>query len=155
MTLGMQLRRWPNLYFLTLLNGGGKMLGRVSPVAVLFFLLTSGLGAQANGPTPRLRGPRLVADSALLALLPSARFALGPDLPQPVTLRFDPFTHDARQGAVSARPSMPEHAELPRCPMPVQRTDSTRDRMPVATPDSTKEYFIRVAPPGCVAKDAR
>jgi hypothetical protein len=131
------------------------MLGRVSSAAVLFLLLTSALGAQATGSTARLRAPSPVADSALLALLPSVRIAVGSDLPQSVNFRFDPFTCEARKEPASARPSLAERAELPRCPMPVQRADSTHDPMPVAAPDSTKKYFILVAPPECVAEDAR
>jgi hypothetical protein len=131
------------------------MLGRISSAFALFLLLAPALGAQAGERSPRLSAPSPVADSALLALLPSARFAVGPDRPQPVNFRFDPFTREARQDAASARASLPERAELPRCAMPVQRADSARDTMPVATPDSTKKYLILVAPPGCVANDAR
>jgi hypothetical protein len=131
------------------------MLGRISSAIGLFLLLAPALGAQAAERLPRLRAPRPVADGALLALLPSARFAIGPDAPQPVNFRFEPFTREARREAASARPKLPERAELPRCSMPVQRADSTHDTMPVATPDSTKKYFILVAPPGCVVKDAR
>lgn len=126
------------------------MLGRISSAAALFLLLAPALGAQAGAWTPTLRAPRPVADSALLALAPSARFAVGADVPQPVNFHFDPFTRESRQDAASARPALPERAELPHCPMPVQRTDSTHDPMPAATPDSTKKYFILVAPPGCI-----
>jgi hypothetical protein len=126
------------------------MLGRISSAMALFLLLAPALGAQTAEPSPRLRAPRPVADSAFVALLPSARFADGPDVREPVSFRFDPFARESREDAASARPSLPEHEELPRCPMPVQRADSTHDTMPVATPDSTKKYFILVAPPGCI-----
>jgi hypothetical protein len=60
------------------LNRGGHMLGRTSLAAGLLVLLAPVLGAQATTkPTPRLRAPRLAADNALLALLPSARLARG------------------------------------------------------------------------------
>lgn len=132
------------------------MLSRISLAAGLLVLLAPAVGAQATTePTPRLRAPRPVADSALLAVLPSVRFADGHGLPARVTLRFDPFTREARQRAASALKSLPEPAELPRCPMPVQRADSTHDPMPVATPDSTKKYLILHAPPGCVADSSR
>ncbi len=131
------------------------MLGRISSAAALFLLVAPALGAQAAERSPRLRAPRPVADGALVALLPSARFAVGQDVREPVSFRFDPFTRESREDAAQVRPSLPERAESPRCPMPVERGDSTHDTMPVATPDSTKKYFILVAPPGCVAEDAR
>jgi hypothetical protein len=37
----------------------------------------------------------------------------------------------------------------------LERADSIHDPMPVATPDSTKQYFIAVAPPGCVVDASR
>lgn len=127
------------------------MLSRFSSAIALFLLLGPAVGAQAAE-----RSPRPVADGALLALLPRARFAVRNDVPRSVNFRFDPFTRESRrEDAALPRPSSSERAELPRCPMPVQRADSTHDTMPVATPDSTKKYFILVAPPGCVAQDAR
>jgi hypothetical protein len=120
---------------------------------VLLILLAPALGAQEAERAPRLRAPNAVADSVLLALLPSARFSAGPDAPRSVSFGFDPFTRESRRDSVSVRPSSPMRAELPRCSMPVQHADSTHDTMPVATPDSTKKYFILVAPPGCLAKN--
>ncbi|HEU6451836.1 MAG TPA: hypothetical protein VFT57_10475 [Gemmatimonadaceae bacterium] len=131
------------------------MLGRISSAAALLLLLAPALGAQATERSPRLRSPRPVADGALLALLPPARFVVGPDVREPVSFRFDPFTRESREDAAQVRPSLPERSRVPRCPMPVQRSDSTHDPMPVATPDSTKKYVILVAPPECVAEDAR
>ncbi|HET7552946.1 MAG TPA: hypothetical protein VFK04_16750 [Gemmatimonadaceae bacterium] len=132
------------------------MLGRTSSAAGLLLLLAPALGAQATTEaTPRLRAPRLATDSAVVTPLLPVRLADVPGSIPAVNLRFDPFTREARKAAVSERPSLPEPATLPRCPMPVERSDSSHDPMPVATPDSTTKYFIRVAPPGCVVESSR
>lgn len=132
------------------------MVSRISLSVGLLVLLAPALGAQATMErTPRLRSPRLVPDSASLALLYATHRAAEPDVPAPVILHFDPFTPKSREAGQSASPSSRDLRALPGCPMPVHRVDSARDSMPVAPPDSTKKYFILVAPPGCVAEALR
>ena len=132
------------------------MIGRISLAAGLLAIFAPVLGAQpATGSRPTLRAPRLIPDSALLSLSRIPRYADGYEQPARVRLRFEPFTSQSRDESASA-PRLPTRVtELPRCPMSVQRADSTHDPMPVAIPDSTKKYFIRVAPTGCVAEDTR
>jgi hypothetical protein len=135
------------------------MVSRISLAVGLLGLLAPALGAQATiETTPRVRLPRLLLDSASLALSYTAPLVAGPDAPAPVSLRFAPFTRESREGGdggAQALPSLPTLKELPQCPMPVQRVRSVPDSMPVATPDSTTKYFILVAPPGCVAEPSR
>ena len=135
------------------------MVSRISLAVGLLGLLAPALGAQAMvETTPRMRLPRLLLDSASLALSHAAPQVAGPDVPAPVHLHFAPFTRESREsgeGGARALPAMPTPKVLPHCPMPVQRVRSVPDSMPVATPDSTKKYFILVAPPGCVAEAAR
>ena len=132
------------------------MVSRISLAVGLLGLLAPALGAQATTePTPILRSPRLLPDSASLALLYATHRAAEPDVPVPVILRFDPFTPESHEAGPSAHPSPRDLRALPGCPMPVHRIDSARDSMPVAPSDSTKKYFILVAPPGCVAEAPR
>jgi len=132
------------------------MLGRILAAAGFVVLFAPVLVAQpTTGSIPGMRAPRLAVDSALSARLPPVRLADGADLPVKVNLRFEPFTPQSRRNGASALPSAPEPAELPRCWMPVERGDSTHDRMPVSAPDSTKKYFILVAPPQCVVEASR
>lgn len=132
------------------------MVSRISLAIGLLGLLAPALGAQSTTESgPALRSPRLVSESALLSLLPSARLAARPDMPAPVKLRFDPFTRESREAAPLVSPPSRDLRALPICSMPVQRADSSHDPMPTAAPDSTKKYFIRVAPPECVVEVSR
>ncbi len=120
-------------------------------------LLAPALGAQtARAPEPAVRLPALrpSVGGELHASLPAVQFADRAGIPARVTLRFDPFTREARQRTKLAVPSSSssDAAARPRCEMPVQRADSSHDRMPVAVPDSSVKYFILVTPPGCVTK---
>ena len=132
------------------------MVSRISFALGLLVLLAPALAAQATTePAPGLRPPRLNTDSVFVSFLPTAPRAVDAGLVAPRTLRFDPFAHAPRADDAAAAPSLPDVSALPRCTMPVQRADSIHDPMPIATPDSAEEYFIRVAPPGCVAEPSR
>ena len=132
------------------------MVGRISLALGLLVLLDSALGAQAaTESTPRLRPPELVADGALVSLLPTVPLAARRSLPAGPHLRFDPFTREQSADRASAAPPLPARTALPRCAMPVRRVESILDSIPVATPDSGREYTILVAPPGCVAEPSR
>ena len=135
------------------------MVSRISLAVGLLGLLAPAVGAQTTiEPTARMSFPRLLLDSTSLAFSYAAPRAAEPDVPAPVRLHFAPFTRESREsgeGGARALPAMPTPKVLPHCPMPVQRVRSVPDSMPVATPDSTKKYFILVAPPGCVAEAAR
>ena len=132
------------------------MIGRISLAAGLLALFTPVLGAQTTtGWRPTLRAPRLIPDSASLSLSRASPMANRYEPPAGTRLRFEPFTAEHRNEGVSApRPSASMTA-LPRCPMPVERRDSTNDSMPVAKPDSTRKYSILVAPPQCIVDPAR
>jgi hypothetical protein len=130
------------------------MIGRISLAAGLLALFTPVLGAQTTtGFRPTMRAPRLIPNGASLSR--TSPIVNGFEVPAQTQLRFEPFTAEHRgEGVSSSLPSARVMA-LPHCPMPVERRDSTNDRMPVAEPDSTRKYSILVAPPQCIVDAAR
>lgn len=132
------------------------MIGRISLAAGLLALFAPVLVAQTTTEwRPSLRAPRLIPDSASLSLSSTSPIADGYEPSAQVRLRFEPFTAEHRDEGVSAPRPSARTAALPRCPMPVERRDSTNDPMPVAKPDSTRKYSILVAPPQCIVDPAR
>jgi hypothetical protein len=132
------------------------MIGRISLAAGLLALFTPVLAAQTTtGWRPTLRAPRLIPDGASLSLSRASPMANRYEPPAGTRLRFEPFTAEHRDEGVSAPRPSARTAALPRCPMPVERRDSTNDPMPVARPDSTRKYSILVAPPQCIVDPAR
>lgn len=132
------------------------MLGRISLAAALLALFAPVLAAQTTtGWRPTLPAPRLIPDGASLSLSRTSPMANGYEPPAGMQLRFEPFTAEHRDKGVSAARPSAKATALPRCPMPVERRDSTNDSMPVAKPDSTRRYSILVAPPQCIVDPAR
>jgi hypothetical protein len=132
------------------------MIGRISLAAGLLVLFAPVLGAQPTTAwRPTLRTPRLILDSTSLSLSRISPIANGYGAPAQARLRFEPFTAEHRDESVSAPRLSPKMTELPHCPMPVARLDSTHDPMPVEKPDSTRHYFILVAPPQCTTEPPR
>lgn len=128
------------------------MAGRISLVAGLL-LLASALGAQtAATPAGGLPGFQMSLDGGSVAPIPAlgaVNFTQRSDIPALVDPGFEPFTREARQSTKIPRLVPLAARELPSCPMPVERGDSTHDPMPVAVPDSTVDYSILVAPSQC------
>jgi hypothetical protein len=135
------------------------MAGRISLAAGLLLLLAPVLGAQtAATPVGGMPSFRLSVDGgsdAPASALGSLHYSRSADVPALVNLRFEPFTKEARQRAEIPRLAPLAARELPSCPMPVERVDSSHDPMPVAVPDSTVEYSILVVPPQCRVEAAR